>query len=462
MGAAARVWPLAVALAVLAFNLRPAVTSLGPLLDDVRHDLGMNATVAGLLTSVPTVCFAIFGGAAPALARRLGPGVAALLGMAVLTLGLATRALAPNTAVFLLLSAVALAGIATTNVLMPVLVKRYFPDRIGPMTGVYSMALSAGTAVAAGVSVPLTHALGGGWRPGLAAWAVPAAVAALCWLPRLAELRRDRASGSGHRSAEGAGAEPGSEAAAGATAATATAVADRQARPRTSRPAAGPAAAGPAAAGPVVRPAVGPESGSAGRRRGITRSRTAWFLAVFFGMQSTAAYVTMGWLPQMFQDAGLSAGTSGALLALTMAVGAPLSFVLPALAARRPNQGPFAVLLALCGAGAYAGLAFAPAAAPVLWALLAGLANSTFPLVLTMIGLRARSAPGVARLSAFAQSTGYLLAIPGPILVGTLYQHTGGWDAPLALLTVLLVPQAVSGWLAGRPRHVEDEMGVAD
>ncbi|WP_084704630.1 CynX/NimT family MFS transporter [Phaeacidiphilus oryzae] len=416
-GRRARTWLPALAMIAAAFNLRPAVTSLGPLLDQVRHSLGMSGAVAGLLTSVPSVCFALFGVLAPMVARRVGPAATVLLGMVAVAAGLATRSLAPNTPVFLLLSAVALAGIAVSNVLMPVLVKRFFPDRIGPMTGVYSMALSAGTAAAAAATVPLTGALGGNWQPGLALWAIPAAVAVLAWIPRVRDGARPRAR-----------------------------------TPRRPDPASG-AASTTTRTGEI----------RAGRTRiGVTRSRTAWFLAVFFGLQATAAYVTMGWLPQIYQDAGVSAAYSGLLLAITMAVSAPLSFVLPALAARRPDQGPFVVLLAAAGLVAYAGLWLAPASVPVLWALLAGLANSAFPLALTMIGLRARGQAGVAELSAFAQSVGYLISIPGPMLVGVFYQHTGGWTVPLAFMAVLLLPQAVAGWLAGRPRYVEDEATVAD
>jgi CP family cyanate transporter-like MFS transporter len=200
-------------------------------------------------------------------------------------------------------------------------------------------------------------------------------------------------------------------------------------------------------------PALAP--GEHGR---ITRSRTAWMLACFFGLQGTAAYVTMGWMPQILRDAGISAGQAGVLLAVTMAMGVPLSFVLPPLAARMRSQGPIVVLLAVCQIAGFLGLWAAPAAAPYLWALLLGVANCAFPLVLTMIGMRSRTGPGVVRLSAFAQSTGYLISIPGPILVGTLNQATGSWGVPMVLMAVLVVPQVLCGVLAGRNRQIEDEL----
>ncbi|WTJ94764.1 MFS transporter [Streptomyces sp. NBC_01537] len=384
--------PLVVAAVLLAaLNLRPAITSLGAVLEEARDGLGMSGAVAGLLTSVPVLCFAAFGIAAPRLARRFGPAAVICAAMAVIALGLTLRPLAGGTPVFLAASVVALAGIAVTNVLMPVIVKRYFPDRVGPMTGIYSMALTAGAALGSAATVPVARAAGGSWRIGLGAWAVVAVVAILPWLA----LARDRVRG-------------------GATG---------------------------AAPAPAVR---------------ITRSRTAWALAVFFGLQATSAYVVMGWLPQIFRDAGVAAGTAGLLSAVAAGMGVPLSFVLPALAGRMRHQGLLAVALGLFGLAGYGGLWLAPAAAPLLWAVLLGVTNATFPLALTMIGMRSRTGSGVVRLSAFTQCTGYLIAFPGPILVGALYQHSGGWGLPIGLMVAILLPQTVAGVLAGRSRFVED------
>ncbi|WP_367324162.1 CynX/NimT family MFS transporter [Streptomyces sp. HUAS ZL42] len=396
---ATRAWTtrlLVAGIALTALNLRPAITSLGALLEEVRDGLGMSGSLAGLLTSVPPLCFAVFGVMAPRLARRFGPAAVVCAGMAAITTGLLIRPYVGSTAGFLAASALALMGIAVSNVLMPVIVKRWFPDRVGSMTGLYSMALALGTAAAAAVTVPATEMLGGSWQSGLAVWAGPAAAAVLPWIPF---VRRR-------------GPAPAPEAPA------------RDEPPDALR---------------------------------ITRSRTAWALAVFFGLQATAAYITMGWMAQIFRDAGVPASTAGLLLAVTMVMGVPLGFLIPRLAARLPHQGPIVLALGACGLAGYAGLYLAPAGGAWAWALLLGVANCAFPLALTMVGMRARTGVGVARLSAFAQSTGYLISIPGPLLVGVLYQHSGGWGLPIALMTALLVPQTVMGVLAGRDRTVEDE-----
>ncbi|MDK1474272.1 MFS transporter [Streptomyces sp. 549] len=409
-GALASPWTLRLVVAglvLIALNLRPAVSGLGPMLAEVRDGLGMSGTVAGLLTSMPALCFAVFGGVAPRLARRYGPTAVVLAGMAAVTAGLALRPLAGGTGVFLLTSALALAGIAVSNVLMPVIVKRWFPDRVGSMTGLYSMSLALGTSAAAALTVPAASALGGSWRAGLGLWAVLGALALLPWT---AVLLRSR------------------------------------------RPAPGPAVVPPAGASEGATPQDTP----AGPPPRITRSATAWALGAFFGFQATAAYVTLGWLPQIFRDAGLPAGTAGLLLAVTMGLGIPLSFVLPRVAARLSHQGPLVVVLGLCGLGGYAGLWLAPAAGAWAWVLLLGVSNCAFPLVLTMIGMRARTSAGVAGLSAFVQSTGYLISIPGPLLVGALHDSTGGWQAPLLLMASLMTVQILVGVVAGRDRCIED------
>jgi CP family cyanate transporter-like MFS transporter len=383
----ARLLPL-VALLLAAVNLRLAVTSVGPVLSEIRAGLGMSSTVAGLLTSVPVVCFASVGLLAPRLARRFGAARVIAAGLVVLTAGLALRPYAPAGFSFLVLTFVALSGIAVVNVLLPSVVKEWFPTRVGSVTGLYTVALNIGATVAAATTVPLTSAFGDDWRLGLACWALIAVLALPAWLPlaRRGDIAAEEVKGD-----------------------------------------------------EFVR---------------MSRQPVAWALAVYFGMQSTSAYVIIGWLPQIYRDAGLSAEEAGLLFAATSLLGVPLGLGLSALAGRVRSQSFIALALGLFGIAGYAGLWWDPAAAPWLWAVLLGVVNTAFPLVLTMIALRGSTPARVVRLSAFAQSVGYLLAIPGPILVGALHDWSGGWRAPLALMICLMVPQIIAGMVAGRDRQV--------
>jgi CP family cyanate transporter-like MFS transporter len=377
-----------VALVLAAVNLRLAVTSVGPVLSEIRAGLGMNGMVAGLLTSVPVLCFATIGLTAPRLARRFGAAPVIAGGLSLTALGLAARPFAAGPALFLLLSAVALAGIALVNVLLPSIVKDRFPDRVGSVTGLYTIALNVGATTAAAATVPLTGGFGDDWRLGLACWALAALIALPPWLL----LARD------HK-----------------------------------------AAGGPSPEHFEVR---------------VSRHPVAWALAVYFGMQSTSAYVIIGWLPQIYRDAGVSAEMAGVLFAVTSFLGIPLTFLLSAIVGRFRSQSGIALVLGLFGIAGWAGLWASPAAAPWLWAFLLGVVNTAFPLVLTMIALRGSNPGVVVKLSAFAQGVGYLIAIPGPILIGLFHEVSGGWRVPLGVMVVLMVPQLVAGMAAGRDRQI--------
>jgi CP family cyanate transporter-like MFS transporter len=180
-------WLVGTAIVLLAANLRVAVGSIGVVLESVRDDLGMSTTVGGVLTTLPVVCFAVFGVGSAGAVRRLGLHRAAALVLVLVLAGLASRAVVHDGALFLLCSIVALAGAAVGNVILPPLVKAHFPDRIPLVSSFYGAALMAGAATASVATVPLSDAFGG-WRAGIGLWAVVAAVALVPWLVL---LRRD-------------------------------------------------------------------------------------------------------------------------------------------------------------------------------------------------------------------------------------------------------------------------------
>ena len=390
-------WSLVAAVVLTALNLRTAVTSVGPLLSEVQDGIGLSSALAGVLTTLPVVCFALVGWYAPALAARLGEHRAVTGALVLMTVGLLGRALVSSPAPFLALSAVALLGGAVGNVLLPSLVKRHFPDRIGAMTAVYTTALAIGLTGAAAGAVPLAAAAGeGGWRFGLGAWALLSALAVVPWLWHLSER-----GGSG---------------------------------------------------------SLGGRSGAR-----MLRSRTGWALAVFFGAQSLHAYVSFGWFALFFQEQGpFSPAHAGFLLAVVTGLSIPVSAAVPALAARRPSQRPLVLVLASCYVVAYTGMLTATdVAGGVVWAALVGIGSGSFPLALTMIALRTRTADATASLSAFAQSVGYVLAGGGPLLVGVLHGRSGGWTGSFVLLFAALGVLLVAGWYAAQPRVVEDEVAAA-
>ncbi|MGW4116890.1 MFS transporter [Actinosynnema sp. NPDC004786] len=203
---------------------------------------------------------------------------------------------------------------------------------------------------------------------------------------------------------------------------------------------------GAASARPVAR--------KAGAGRSMFRSPLAWVITVFFGLQSLLAYTVMGWLPQILGDAGVGRTTAGVLLAITMVLGVPVSLVVPPLAARWRSQSGMVLVLGVLSVLGVLGLALAPAAAPGLWVVLIGVGMGIFPLALVMISLRTSSGADTARLSAMAQSIGYLISATGPFAFGVLRGATGTWTVSMLVLVGLLVLLTGLGWIAGRPRTV--------
>jgi CP family cyanate transporter-like MFS transporter len=381
-----------VGVVLLAVNLRPAATSLGTLLEQAQQVLSLSAPLAGLLTTLPVLCFAAFGPVATFLGRHWGLHRTTLVTLVLVVSGLVLRAFTDSALVFTASSALALAGMASGNVLLPPLVKRHFPHRVGVLTAVYSTALMTGAALPAWVAVPVSQA-SGSWRYGLAMWGVLAAVAVVPWVGLLRHDVREE---------------------------------DR----------------------PPARYAM----------RDVARTRLAWQMALFFGVQSSFAYTQFGWLPKIYADAGLDPARAAAMLGLLTGVGIPMALVLPAYAARRPDQRWVVTVLGGCALAGFTGLLMAPTALPWLWALLLGVGGSAFPWCLTMLGLRAHTQDGTAVLSGFVQSVGYVVAAVGPLGTGLLFALAGGWTLPLTVLSAMTVPLVLLGVTFARPRYIEDEL----
>jgi MFS transporter, CP family, cyanate transporter len=187
-------WWVGIAIVLVAANLRPAVVGVAPLLSEIRASEGLSGTAAGVLTALPVLCFGLLAPAAPRLARRFGIERAVLGALVLLCVGFAVRAAG---SVVLLFAGTLLVGaaIAIGNVLLPALIKRDFAHRTGMMTGLYTMAISAGGALAAGVTVPVASAAGLDWRGALAIWGLFALIALVFWLPQL--RRVDHRTGTG-------------------------------------------------------------------------------------------------------------------------------------------------------------------------------------------------------------------------------------------------------------------------
>lgn len=168
----------------IAANLRPAITSVGPLIDTISAQMGLSNGLAGLLTTLPLIAFAVLSAQAPRISRRLGIEWTLFAGLMALIAGFLIRML-PSVVLLFTGTALIGLGIAACNVMLPGLIKQKFPDKVGMMTGCYSTAMGFCASFASGLSIPLADGLGLGWRGALGCWLILGVIASLIWLPQL-------------------------------------------------------------------------------------------------------------------------------------------------------------------------------------------------------------------------------------------------------------------------------------
>lgn len=384
-------------IALFAFSLRSAVASLSPVLDHIRADFDVAAWIVGAIGTAPPVCYALFGLITPRLERRFGLERMTVVALVVVSAGLVLRAAAPDAVVLAVGTAVIFAGVGIGNVLLPPLVKKHFPDRVGLVTTLYSTTMAFSTFLPPLFAVPVADAAD--WRSSLGLWAVFSVVALIPWIAMLVHERRRQ---------DGADVEIDE-----------------------------------------------PNARLFGR---LWRLPLAWAITVTFLVSSAFAYTSFAWLPSILVDtAEVSPAVAGALLSLFAVMGLPAALAIPVLVARYRIIPLLFGLAVAGGLAGVAGLLFAPAAAPALWVVLLGIATLYFPLALVLIGLRARTHEAAVALSGFVQSIGYAIVAALPLAVGVIHDLTDSWTVPLVILAVVVVASIPAGVVVARPHTVEDE-----
>ncbi|WP_028562572.1 CynX/NimT family MFS transporter [Paenibacillus pinihumi] len=383
-------WLLLTGIIFIAATMRAPLTSVGPLIGLIRETMHISNTLAGLITTLPLFAFAIFSPFVPALGRKYGIEQVMFASIILLTTGIVIRSLSGAIGLFAGTAILGLA-IAVSNVLLPGLIKREFPHKLGMMTGIYSISMNLCGAIASGISVPMAVGLGMGWSGALAVWGIMSLIAVLLWLPQV-KRRENRTSATVHAARD---------------------------------------------------------------KVNLWRSPLAWQVTFFMGLQSTLFYVTAAWLPDILAEQGISADQSGWLLSILQLALLPLTFIVPIIAGRMSSQRPLVVLSFLFVVSAILGLLYGSAGAIVIWIILLGIGiGFAFGLALMFFGLRTRNAQEAAELSGMAQSCGYLLAGTGPVLFGFLHDVTHSWSTPLYVLLGAAILLLIFGLGASRNRYV--------
>nr|WP_245324385.1 MFS transporter [Nesterenkonia lacusekhoensis] len=387
---------------VVAANLRPAISAVGPLLEQIRADTGLSPSLLGLLGAIPVISFGVVSPFVHLLSSRWGLERSIFASLLLLAAGTVLRSLpAPllpgdesTAAQISLVSGTVILSLAigVGNVLVPAVVKRDFPDRVPLMTGLYTATMAGAAAAASGSAVPLSSAVG--WESALGCTALLALIACVLWSARLVW---------GH------GAQ----------------------QPST----------------PTAPESTAPESA---QEPSMWRSPVAWQVTAYFALQSGMFYLMLTWYPAILSYHGIGEAFAGWMLSLWQGVGIAASLLVGPVLQRARDQRAVSSVVCCTMVLTLLGILLAPSWV-VLWSLLGGFSTSTMLLLaLTMISLRARTAHQAGRLSGMAQGVGYLCAATGPLLAGAIFDLTGSWNPVLYGMLAAVGLLAAAGLLAGR------------
>ncbi|WP_436855621.1 CynX/NimT family MFS transporter [Staphylococcus caeli] len=390
-------WIVVIAIIFIASTLRAPLTSVGPVIDEIKENLLIGNGVAGILTTIPLLIFAIVSPFVSRITRRFTMTYTILYAMLLLIMALLLRVLGDFN---LFIAGTILLGIAITfgNVVLPSYVKWYFPMQIGLMTGVYSATMNFTAGLGGGTSYPLSKITTLGFKLSLSFWIVFAVIALCFWIICVKN---------------GASLEKAS-------------IKDIK----------------------VVT----------SNKLNIIQSKLAWMVALTMGFQSMIFYSMVAWVPSILVDRGLDHDMAGYLLMLNQFAQVPMTFVFPIIASKLKHQRMLIVIITLLFLVGF-GLFFSKSLPMlIIGIVIVGLAmGACFSLCMTLFSIRARTSDGSIALSGFGQAIGYFIAAIGPFLIGLLHDITNSWDSAILALILMSCCVFIFGYTASDARYVEDE-----
>lgn len=379
---------------MIAGNLRSPITSVSPVLSEIMAKLQLTNLQGSLLTSIPLLVFASCSILVSKIGAKTNISYSLILSLIFLILGLYLRVYG-NIAMLYMGSFLLGLGICIGNVMTPAYIKKMFPDRVGLMTGVFSVTMNLFAALAAGFSIAIGEWTQLGWQGSLGVWII--------WsLPALLVLGIELFSS--------------------------------RKRYTTAK---------------VVH-------GSKTNFNAF-RSKQAWYISIFMGIQSLVYFCVIAMLPTVLIDYGMDKSETGFVLLVFQLVMAPIMFICPVIASKMKDQK---VLVCLTGVLMFVGVAMLTVFQIqyiYLSAILVGTSTGlAFSLSLIFFSLKSKTTDGTIKVSGQAQSVGYLLAAFGPPVFGMLHNWDSTWNTSFYFLMIMAVILTVFGLSAAKERFVEE------
>lgn len=389
-------WGVILAIVFIASTLRAPLTSVGPVVDEIKHVMEINNSVTGILTTIPLIIFAIVSPLVSRVTSRITMSRTILYSTILLIIGLYLR-VAGDFSLFIIGTLVLGIAIAFGNVVLPSYVKWYFPMQIGIATGINSGTMNFTAGLGGGLSFPLSQTPLG-FRLSLSFWIILGIIAIILWIPK---------------------ARKGAK---------------------------------------LEKQTIDETQVKHHKKVNIVKSKLAWMVALTMGFQSMVFYTVVAWVPSILVDRGVDPSTAGYLLMLNQFSQVPMTFSFPIIASKLKDQRILVVIITILFLTGF-GLFFTQSLVLlVIGMVIAGLAmGACFSLCMTFFSIRARTSDGSISLSGFGQSVGYLIAAIGPFLIGYLHDYTGNWISGIIALLLMSLLFFIFGYPAAKNRVVEDE-----
>ena len=369
----------------ISFNLRAPITAVGSIVEMIQQEFALSTATAGFITTLPLLAFAVVSPFVANLSKRIGHSMTMMIGLILILCGEFIRSYTGAFGLFVGTAIIGV-GIAIGNVIIPGIIKLYFPEKVGTITSIYTSGMCIFAAVGAGISVPLAKGMNLGWKNALASWFVLTILTILIWLPQIKNSK--------------------------------------------------------------AKPSSAPKSSG---KTSIWRSKLAWWVTLFMGVQSLLFYSLVAWLPTIIVSKGLSDSFAGSMALLFQLMAIPATLLIPSLCDKFKDQRLLAVCVCViyaCGMSLFLLASSSPLIVASVILMSIGMGGS-ISLSIAFISLRSPNSSRASELSGMSQSAGYLLAAVGPVLTGAIFDTLGSWNVPIILFIALIVFLAFCGLRAG-------------
>lgn len=390
-------WGVIIAIVFIASTLRAPLTSVGPVVEEIKQVMEIGNSVTGILTTIPLIIFAIVSPLVSKVTSGLTMSRTIFYSTILLIIALLLR-IAGDFNLFIIGTLLLGIAIAFGNVVLPSYVKWYFPMQIGLATGIYSGTMNFTAGLGGGLSFPLSEMSPIGFRLSLSFWIIFGVIALLLWIPKArtgVKLEQETVDQS------------------------------------------------------KLEPS---------KKVNVVKSKLAWMVALTMGFQSMVFYTMVAWVPSILIDRGLEPTTAGYLLMLNQFSQVPMTFIFPIVASKLKDQRILVVIITVLFLIGFSLFFTQSLVLLIIGIVIAGLAmGACFSLCMTFFSIRAHTSEGSISLSGFGQSVGYLIAAIGPFLIGYLYDATGSWNSGIVALIIMSILIFIFGYPAAKNKVVEDE-----